>query len=413
MRTLYISYFGLGEPLVQSQVLPYLRELVRGGIVPHLLTFEARRPSHAEGEQERSALLQQGVHWHWLRYHKTPSLPATVLDILAGALFAAWLARREKIAVLHARAHFALAMALLARPVSGSQLLFDLRGLVADEYVDAGIWTNGSWTFRAVKALERRGLETADGIVVLTEKLRALLVERGHAAADKIEVIPCCTDTSRFAAPTHKVSRGTQGQRFVVVYAGSVSGLYLLDEMVGFFKAMRELRPNAFLKILTGVPPQETYARLLRLGLTNDDCCVGAAAPTEVPRHLAEAQVGISFRKPTFSQIGASPTKIPEYLAAGIPVISNAGIGDSDAMIDEDRVGVVVTSLHALAYREAAHRLDDLLLDPGLQDRCRRTARTRFDVGEVGGVRYRRLYTRLRALAESGTNTGGTRPEPP
>ena len=222
-------------------------------------------------------------------------------------------------------------------------------------------------------------------------------------------MIPCCTDTRRFATPRQDSS--THRERFVVVYAGSVTGLYLLDEMVRFFQVMRELRPDAFLKILTGVPPQETHARLLRLGLSGDDCWVGAAAPNEVPRHLVEAHAGISFRKATFSQMGASPTKIPEYLAAGIPVISNAGIGDCDAMIDEDRVGVVVATLDAQAYREAARRLDDLLLDPDLQDRCRRTARTRFDVGEVGGVRYRRAYDRLRARAESGRATGRPRPE--
>ena len=37
MRTLYICYFGLREPLVQTQVLPYLRELVRDGVGVYLL----------------------------------------------------------------------------------------------------------------------------------------------------------------------------------------------------------------------------------------------------------------------------------------------------------------------------------------------------------------------------------------
>jgi len=31
MRTLYLCYFGLREPLVQTQVLPYLRQLSRSG----------------------------------------------------------------------------------------------------------------------------------------------------------------------------------------------------------------------------------------------------------------------------------------------------------------------------------------------------------------------------------------------
>ncbi len=43
MRTLYLCYFGLREPLVQTQVLPYLRQLSRSGIDVGLLTFEPNR----------------------------------------------------------------------------------------------------------------------------------------------------------------------------------------------------------------------------------------------------------------------------------------------------------------------------------------------------------------------------------
>jgi predicted component of type VI protein secretion system len=41
-HTLYICYFGLREPLVQTQVLPYLRQLTSAAIRVRLLTFEPR-----------------------------------------------------------------------------------------------------------------------------------------------------------------------------------------------------------------------------------------------------------------------------------------------------------------------------------------------------------------------------------
>ena len=43
MRILYISYNGALEPLGQSQVLPYLRELVGHGLEFTLLTFEKNK----------------------------------------------------------------------------------------------------------------------------------------------------------------------------------------------------------------------------------------------------------------------------------------------------------------------------------------------------------------------------------
>ena len=39
-HTLYICYFGLRQPLVQTQVIPYLQEIAKGGIRVSLLTFE-------------------------------------------------------------------------------------------------------------------------------------------------------------------------------------------------------------------------------------------------------------------------------------------------------------------------------------------------------------------------------------
>ncbi|MCV4656205.1 hypothetical protein OFM13_33230, partial [Escherichia coli] len=77
--TLYICYFGVREPLVQTQVLPYLREIKKGGFEVSLLNFEPRRTpaDRAEFGQIRNRLAAEGIRWHWLGYHKRPSALAT------------------------------------------------------------------------------------------------------------------------------------------------------------------------------------------------------------------------------------------------------------------------------------------------------------------------------------------------
>ncbi|MBD0326445.1 MAG: glycosyltransferase, partial [Pyrinomonadaceae bacterium] len=198
-RTLYICYFGLREPLVQTQVLPYLRELVKGGIEVFLLTFEPEineRWRQDELEFARAQLADEGIRWSYLPYHKRPSVPATAYDIAQGARVAARLVRRHGIGVMHARAHIPLAMALAAKRLVKCRLVFDIRGLMAEEYADAGIWTESSAPFRAVKRLERAGIRRADQIVVLTRRMRDWLVENGLKSAAQIEVIPCCVDFS-------------------------------------------------------------------------------------------------------------------------------------------------------------------------------------------------------------------------
>jgi glycosyltransferase involved in cell wall biosynthesis len=400
IRSLYISYFGVREPLVQTQVLPYLRQLAAADLKVNLLTFEPRleeKWSDDELASQRAQLAAQGIGWFYLPYHKTPTLPATLYDIAAGARFALKLARREGIDVLHARAHVPMAMALLARRFMAFKLVFDIRGLMAEEYADAAIWTEGSLPFRLVKSLERAGIRCADQIVVLTERFRDWLLAHRLKSPDQIEVIPCCVDIERFDGE-HSIDldHGSRpSDRFEVVYAGSLVGLYLVEEMGHFFREIKKQRPDAFLRILSVSPREQGVEALRRAGVDETDYEIQAVAPSDVPAYLRQARIGLSFRKPTFAQIAASPTKISEYLAAGLPVVCNTGIGDVDELVERERVGVVVRQFDEDAYQRAAEEAIVIAEDPDIRRRCRCVARSNFDLHTIGGQRYLNVYRRL------------------
>jgi glycosyltransferase involved in cell wall biosynthesis len=395
MKTLYLCYFGLREPLVQTQVLPYLRQLAAAGIGVSLLTFEPQMKqtwSQEELETQAKELSKERITWISRPYHKRPSLPATAFDVVVGAWVAARLARSRRIDVLHARSHLPLAMALLARAVTRCRLIFDVRGLMAEEYVDIGNWKADSLPFRLIKALERIGLRQADQVVVLTRRMRDWLVKEDLADAGRIVIIPCCTDVRRFESPAPAES---VSNRLEVVYAGTATGLHLLEEVGRFFIRLRERQPNAFLRILTHSPAADIVDQLKRLGLKPDDFAVVAAQPDEVPPYFGRARIGVSFRKATFAQIAASPAKIPEYLAAGLPVISNSGIGDLDDLLTNEGVGFVIQNFHDEAYEEAAEQILKMVELPDIRQRCQRVARKYFDLIDVGGKGYLEVYRRI------------------
>jgi glycosyltransferase involved in cell wall biosynthesis len=409
--------------------LPYLRTLSASGEVEvFLLTFEPdqrRAWSQAEEADWRTRLAGEGIRWFSLPYHKSPSALVTPYDIVRGALKAARLARLHKIDVLHARGHLPMAMALLARRFGARvRLLFDIRGLLAEEYEEAGVWTKNSPQSRAIHAVERAGLKRAEGLIVLTRRLRDRLVEHKLARAERIEVIPCCVDFARFAA-THGTSdngdgrRETDGEmrarrenfaaetdatadRFEVVSAGSVTGLYLLEEMGRFFLALKRHRPDAFLRILTMSSAPAAAATLEGVGLSAEDFWIGAVRPADVPLYLRRARLGLSFRKATFSQIAASPTKIPEYLAAGLPTVCNSGIGDTDEILTRERVGVIVRDFDEQTLDEAARAALALADEREASARCLAAAKRHFDLASVGGVGYRNAYRRLAAAEAAG-----------
>jgi glycosyltransferase involved in cell wall biosynthesis len=405
-RTLYLCYFGLREPLVQTQVLPYLRQLVAAGVTVHLLTFEPRvREQWSEDElkTEQERLATEGIAWSCLPYHKRPSVPATLYDVMAGARYATKLVRRHRIDVVHARSHVPAMMGALVKRWTGTRLLFDIRGFMPEEYVDAGLWPAGGRNYRALKTAERWLLSSADAFVVLTERARDILFP-GSTDTDElgrpIEVIPCCVDAKRFETANAEAAEDLRRElnlagRRVIVYVGGLGGWYLTDEMAQFLASAHRQDPDTFSLIITQSKPEMISGTLSVLGVAEKDYLIRQAPPSDVPRYLSVGDLSLSFIKPCYSKLASSPTKIAEVLASGLPVVSNAGIGDLDAMIEADRVGTVVKDFNEIAYLRALSEVDTMRQDPSIATRCRSTALNRFDLATVGGPRYVRLYQRL------------------
>jgi glycosyltransferase involved in cell wall biosynthesis len=442
VSTLYLCYFGMREPLVQTQVLPYLRKLVEAGVAVSLLTFEPRLKeswTREELEAERARLEAEGIRWHWRAYHKRPSLPATLYDVAVGAGLAARLVRRGEVGVLHARGHVAALMAALAKRRSGGRMLFDIRGFMPEEYTDAGVWPENGYLYRGVKGVERYLFNSADAFVVLTEKAREILFPggagrdaegrikdaegrvkdaegrimdaegrikdaEGRVIADAlgrpVEVIPCCVDFGRFRladeTPRDELRRelNLTGRR-VVVYVGSFGGWYMTEETARFMALAHRQDASTFSLILTQTPPAAIAARLRALGVAEDSFFVGKVSPSEVPRYLKASDIAVSFIRACYSKLSSSPTKIAEYLAAGLPVVCNAGVGDVDEVIEGDRVGVVIREFDDASFLRALEAVEALRREGNLAERSRASAERRFDIERVGGAKYRRLYRRL------------------
>lgn len=406
VRTLYVCYFGLREPLVQTQVLPYLRQLQSENVQVSLLTFEPRLGetwSPEDISKQRAALKAEGISWHCLKYHKWPSLPATIYDMAVGAWAILRIMRREGVSILHARNHVPGVMSAIAKRLKGGHLVFDIRGFMPEEYTDAGVWPENGYLYRGLKRVERYLLRVSDAFVLLTEKARDIVFP-GCDDTDKfgrpIEVIPCCVDFERFETAEQASRESLRAElnltgRRVIVYLGSFGGWYMTDEMTDFLAVAHNQDPATFSMILTQSPREMVIERMSSRGIEQNNFSVAQVTPGEVPRYLRAADIAISFIKPCYSKQSSSPTKIAEYLASGLPVVCNTGVGDLDKLIEENRVGALLREFTPQAYLQALNEVNAMRGDETLAERLRGVARQEFDLAGVGRTRYRRLYERL------------------
>jgi glycosyltransferase involved in cell wall biosynthesis len=404
-RVLFISYNGMLDPLGQSQVLPYLRELAKRGVRFTLLSFERDKAFTAEGvaqcEQLREKLKTEGIEWHWLRYHQRPSIPATIYDVLAGIRKAGTLVRRNWIEMVHARGLIPATIALALKRRFGIRMIFDLRGLMAEEYVDAEHWREGGLPYRITKAAERRILAATDGIVTLTERIWPIIRDwkglRGRAVHH--EVIPCCVDLSLFKFSEEERARRRNelglGDRLTMVYSGSLDGWYLTEQMADFFASFLKQNRDAHLLWLTTGNHDRVRELMRARNVEADNFSVRAAASDEVPSYLAAADVGLAFIKRCVSKIASSPTKNGEYLACGLPLVINAGVGDSDLLINEWQAGVLIENFGEEDYLKAGRELELMQRRDDVRAQARSVAERVFNLETIAGERYASLYARV------------------
>jgi glycosyltransferase involved in cell wall biosynthesis len=414
---LYLTYWSLKDPLCQTQSLSYLRGLATEGHRFALMTFEQPRfrLTAAKARAAREELEREGIYWYPLRYHKRLPLLATAYDFVRGVFTGVYITLRHHVPIVHSRSSIAGAMALAISRICRIRFLYDADSRLSEEYADNAHWRRDSIQFRLLAWFERACRRRADTVVVLAHTLKDDFAKSLEVTAP-IEVIPCCVDLLRFArsedarAAVRAARRrelGLNRQQRLLVYVGKAGPRYLVRETFEFFKAVRGTIAEARLLVLSTDDPETFHNAACGAGLDRSQYWVKSSTSAGVVEWLAAADAGIALIRPAGCERGSSPIKIGEYLAAGLPTVITAGIGDYSELVSNERVGVVIGALDATGYRDAANELIKLWSrEETLREKCRSFAAKAISLQQVGVPRYRSVYDRILGGVEIGELEG-------
>lgn len=382
-RVLYISPNAVGTALVRSQVLSYLRVLRERGFQIDLITFE-QGYEFPEGDFPKHL-------WHPVERRPGHHLFAKAIDVARGLVAALRIVRDRRVGLVHARSYLPAGIAWAVWRLTGVPFLFDMRGFLGEEYVEGGVWTEQGLRYRILRHVERLLLRDAEQVVVLTEAAALRLRTEPRYAAlvgSGIAVIPCAVDLDRFRPVSSRSNPP------VLVYSGSLGMWYLLDEMLRLYVYARELHPGLRLRILNRGEHHLIHEALGRFGLSSGAIEIRAAAYEEMPGLLAQASVGIALLKQVSSKSGSSPIKVAEYLACGLPVLINSGLGDVAGLVRSWGAGHVLPTYSEVDMHAAAREVVRLLDDSAAREAARRLAENSFDLRQAAG-QYEKLYARV------------------
>ena len=391
-KVLYITYDGILEPLGQSQVLNYLEKLSEDHEIT-LMSFEKKQDTKNINylKKTESRCRKSGIIWVSLIYHK--SLFGTFYDIIKGIYKGLILKIRNKIEIVHARSYLPALISLVLKKTLGSKFIFDMRGLWADEKADSGTWKREGTLYKITKRLETIFLREADKIVSLTEA--AVKEIKTFPALDpnrlEFEVIRTCTNLSLFK-PSISLSNSEKKPSFTLGYVGSISLWYLFDEVLQFFKILQEKVPNSVLHITNRNEHKEIRNFLENYSFTNESIILESVQHDKVAHSMSSMDAGIFFIQTFYSKIASSPTKLGEFLALGLPCVTNSGVGDMTSIIEEKKTGVILSNFSRESLSKGVDNLLALKEDDELSKRCIESSEKYFSL-DNGAKQYNKIYS--------------------
>ena len=233
--------------------------------------------------------------------------------------------------------------------------ILEIRDLWPRILADMGQMDPTSPIYRALETLEAFLYAQADRIVVMAEGTGEYLIERG-VPEGLITFIPNAADPEDFEVLEDREEiRARFGfSRFTCIYTGAHGPANGLDLLLD---AAAELQDDRVDIVLVGTGPSkgDLQARALELSLSNVRF-LDPIPKSQIPQLLAAADAGVHVLAdvPLF-RYGVSPNKVFDYLACGLPMVTNVP-GEVGELVERSGGGLSVqpTGL-ATGIRELAH----------------------------------------------------------
>ena len=335
--------------------------------------------------QRSGTEVRQGVHIRRVRHTRFPKrfLPGRLvnyLSFLAGAMWAAFWARRPDIVVVETDPPLLCLIGWYLQRVRGAKLVCYLQDIHPDIGIALGRFRD-RWPLRVLRRLLFHVYRGADRVIVLSRDMRERVAQSG-VDPQKIACIPNWVDTAKVRpVKENNPFRGRNGinGQFVVMYSGNLGLCQRLEDIVAAANCLRDRSDILFLLVGGGSLRQQLEDQALKLGLPNIRF-LPYRPKSELASSLSAADVHLV---PLDERIASClmPSKLYGALASATPLIAVAPEECELAELTlEHGVGVLAPPAQPEALAEVIEKLADRtwdLAEMGL--RARRLAETEYD----------------------------------
>ena len=327
---------------------------------------------------------------------------------LVRALWAATRAHRHRryaLVEVHSLPDY-LVFAALPLKLAGVPVLLDLHEAMPEFFRSRFPKAANPISYRLLRLQERLSIAFADEVMTVNEPLAERLCGLG-VRPDRLTVILNSPDLGLFDPAVHPRRRFMAGGQLRIVYTGALTPTYELDVVLRAVAEIARIRPKlpvraAFYGRGDALPALEALAA--ELGIADRVDFPGRIPIEDVPRAVAEGDIGVApTRLDPFTGMSLS-TKLLEYAAMGKPVVASR-LPTVERYFATDTLSVYEPGDSESLAATILALVDD---PPG---RRARVDRTRRRVEELSWTRQAEAYISVvdRLIARSGRGPGKRR----
>jgi glycosyltransferase involved in cell wall biosynthesis len=205
----------------------------------------------------------------------------------------------------------------------GAKVVLDMHEITPEFYISKYGIAKESRTIRLLEFLEKVSFDYADHVITVNEPIQNLLIERGLPRV-KSTVIMNSVDEGFFASnSTSSAAIDATASRasFVMMYHGTITGIYGLATAIEAFYLAQEEMPGAEFWIISRDPEPGLEKLVTERGLTSKVRFCGYVPPADIPTWLNHCDVGILPMRRDILLEFAFPNKLSEFIIMNKPVV--------------------------------------------------------------------------------------------
>jgi len=397
---------SLKSPILEGQVIEILKEISELSFEKKIIFF-AFQPAHRillhyqefqniKKELKNSnikliiipcLILPRFINWFSAKWY---IIPLIFIYTFPALLF---LGITKNIEIFHCRSYPIMLAAVITKKIKKSiKIVFDPRSPFPEENIAANRWTNNSFSYKLWKILEKLYLKESDATIAITntyiEHFKKISPQSCFA------VIPNNVDVKKFM-PNDKLRMNLRSELFldddevIFVYSGSMGNHWNNPNIYAkFIIKLRELAIKHRFLFLT------SNKKLLKeifdkYNIKTDEYFNICVDFNNVPKYLSIADLGINLMDKKDIRMSI---KTCEYLAMGLPVITNLNVLGAKEIVDKYKVGLIIKDIENINMKEIETIIEQ---KEELSSKCRKVACEKFSNEKIV-KKYIQIYKKLK-----------------